>query len=439
MINLNLVKAVYNKIPNKALSFLEFLPFSVFCGNSYRQQLREIQQREQLSEYEIQEIRDKRLLQYLNDSIVYTKFYSDFAKSRGMKKIESVDELALFPIICKEQLQSDKDWFLDSRYLKSRFKVTTGGTTGRQTELYLSNDCYSREWAFVNSYLIQNGIHPDAKRLCLRGVQGDGSGRLISNNYLYKELIVSPFCLSEHMVLQEIDQMIKYGAQFIHGYPSSVKELALILKKHKLTIDSIKALLLVSERMYSEQLEVISSVFDAKVLSFYGMTERLIFAPLRNGSFFPDPYYGVVEQIDNELIGTGFINQATRLIRFRTGDSAVVKTKDSFVSEILSIEGRWGREYLVGRSGVKITMTSLNIHSDELSRVQRYQFFQEKQGICEMRLMVAENFTNADMNNVIKAFQHKVGNELNISGKIVSDIPLTSRGKHTFIKSTVMA
>jgi len=154
-----------------------------------------------------------------------------------------------------------------------------------------------------------------------------------------------------------------------------------------------------------------------------------------SNKLIPSKYYGLTEIINGELVGTGFINKATRLVRYRTGDLASVEVNNSIVDSIVSIDGRWGKEFMLGRSGAKITMTSLNIHSDVMSDVVRFQFYQVKKGFCTLKLQVNSSFNLSNLAKIVNEFQVKLGDELIIRPELVGEIPLSIRGKHTFIVS----
>lgn len=434
--NLNKIKKVYKSIGSPFTLPLRYIPFSLFCGKEYRNTYKELIRIDTLSEKEKEDIYNIKLINYLNESISHTKFYKDFAKSKGISNINSPMQLYEFPIIHKEQLKEDLEWFLDPRFKHHSFRVSTGGTTGSQTHLMMSNKAYSREWAFVNNYLRLRGIGENSKRLCLRGVSGIRDDKLIGYNDIYKELLISPFKLNTDSLSDNFIKISNFSAEWIHGYPSSVSQFAdhLSILGHKLP--DIKHILLVSEKLHNEQLASIKNTFDADILSFYGMTERVVFAPLINDMFTPSRLYGVTEEINGELVGTGFVNQATRLIRYRTGDEALVsKDNNGVVSEIISIEGRWGKEFLLGNKGEKITMTALNIHSDVLCNVNRYQFEQFEEGKCILKLVPNKILSKIEIESVRNEFQAKVGCALYIEAKVVSHIELTSRGKHLFINN----
>lgn len=436
--NFNRIKSVYKKIPSTYLKPLSFVPFSVFCGSNYRNTFSSLEETSALSEQNVERYVNSLLISYLNESIHYSPFYRDFAKSKGISKVVDIDQLFQFPVLCKEQVQQDLSWFVDKRFRNKSYSVTTGGTTGKQTKILMSNECYAIEWAFIAHFLKTQDIDIDSKRLCLRGVSGIPENDLIGYNYLYKEMLISPFKCSFNAVNANIDSINKFNAKWVHGYPSSVSELAKIIDSMDVKFNKLDSALLVSEKLYPEQEKIILNVLARRIVTFYGMTERVIFAPKENGVYIPSPFYGFTEEIDGELIGTGYINRATRLIRYRTGDEAeVVKNSFGRVTQITDVVGRWGKEYLIGKNNSKISMTSLNVHSEHFNSVDRYQFYQKEKGTCELLLKVNNQYVSGYDKVIVGLFKDKVGNELEIIPRIVNDIPLTSRGKHVFIISNV--
>lgn len=432
-INLAKLKSYYRQIPYPFTLPLMLVPFHLFCGSHYRHQLVQLQAIKQYTPEQKNQLRTNLLIQYANEAIEFTPFYRDVAKRLRIGKIIDTKQLLEFPLLCKEQLTEELDRFTDTRYIDNRYVVTTGGTTGGQTRLYMSNDCYGKEWAFVNDLLIKQGVNPDSRRLCLRGVEGIPPDRLIAYNPLYKEMLVSPFRLSQDQVIRNLATIRRFKPQWIHGYPSSVAEFARILTQLGETLPSVTHVLLVSEGLYPEQEAQIRLVFGGNILTFYGMTERVIFAEKIDQHLFPHPLYGATEVVDGELIATGFLNKATRMIRYRTGDNANVVQEGGFVTKINSITGRRGREFLLGKNGVQVNMTALNVHNDLLDSVTRYQFYQKQPGKCILKLQTRPDFEPGNLAYILRMFQNKVGNELDIEGEIVSEIPLTQRGKHRYI------
>ena len=154
----------------------------------------------------------------------------------------------------------------------------------------------------------------------------------------------------------------------------------------------------------------LQQVFGCRVFSWYGHSERVILGGecelTETYHQFPD--YGVLEIVDDhgkaleedgargELVGTGLLNRSLPLIRYRTEDFAVLEGSSmSFAAARLfdrfdSVEGRWRQEYLLGRTGARISPSALNMHGPLMHNVQRYQYFQDTQGVMEIRLLVTQ-------------------------------------------------
>ena len=437
MISLSTIKNAYEKVPQPIKNVLLYVPFSAFLGKTYRNELNRIRRGAQLSSEEQVAQARVRLLSHMNKAISDTPYYRQFAKKKGWTSITSLEQFYEFPVVQKQQVTDDLHWFVPETPIK-RYVVTTGGTTGRQAKLYMSNEAYRREWAYLASLLQGRGIDIDSRRICLRGVDFKGLEEPFRYNPLYKELQVSPFKLTEKTIDRVLEEVRRYRPTWIHGYPSSTSEFARLCRKRDVSDLSLKHVLLVSEKAYPEQEKVIVDTFGAKIVTFYGMTERVIFAARNGGTeFIPNHMYGFTEEVDGELVGTGYINAATRLIRYATGDQAIVEKEGGLVTKIERIVGRSSSEHLVSLNGARVTMTSLNIHSQELNDVRKYQFYQDTPGVCELRVVLSADTgkPEAVLKGVERVYAGKLGDEMRLNVVQVDDIPLTARGKHRFIVS----
>lgn len=434
--NLAKVKAFYSELPLPIRNLLLRVPYGFFLGRDYylRKKLIENYQRLDIRSAEAQS--DQFLFNYVNNAIVDTPFYRDFSQSRGIKSIRSVDDFLEFPVISKEQVSENLEWF-SNRNEKNKFIVTTGGTTGKQLKLHMSNNAYREEWAYKYRLLRGNGIDINARRICLKGIDFGEDDSVVKYNPLYKELLISPFRLNKTNIEEVLSQIRIFNPTWVHGYPSSVSHFAKLAASHDMSGIDLRLALLVSEKAYASQVEEISRLLGVRITTFYGMTERVIFAPGdAHGNLVPDFSYGFTESVKGQLVGTGYLNSATRLIRYATGDEAKVDCSHSRVNVISELIGRWGGDVLVGSNGEVFNMTALNIHTDVLTQVDRYQFFQSQAGECDLLLM-AESISTDVAEKVRLEFQRKVGPCVAFRVKVVKNIPLTVRGKHRFIVSNI--
>jgi len=140
-----------------------------------------------------------------------------------------------------------------------------------------------------------------------------------------------------------------------------------------------------------------------------------------------------------ELVGTGFLNRAMPLIRYRTGDYATRldwrcgcgRCWDRFGK----VEGRWKQEMVVGRNGAQLSLAALNLHGAHFDREARYQYYQDTPGVCEIRVMPDLDFTERDRLAIADAYAKKAGQEVDFIVRVVDHIPLTARGKLKLLDS----
>jgi phenylacetate-CoA ligase len=205
----------------------------------------------------------------------------------------------------------------------------------------------------------------------------------------------------------------------------------------------LKAIYLISENFTLAEINKIRSFFKCEVSSFFGHSERLIFAPLvqksANLEYKIDNRYGYFELLDNkrqtittngvigELTGTSFDNMAMPLIRYRTND--FTSYSDYKNNKIDIIQGRWKGEFIVGKNDEELTLTALNMHSDILENINVFQFHQVEKGKVDILVVPKTSYRESDREKLYHAFNAKIGHALNLRVLEVQSPVLTSRGK----------
>ena len=254
-----------------------------------------------------------------------------------------------------------------------------------------------------------------------------------------------------------VEQILAFSPTYLHGYPSAIDVLAEYVLRHELTpkLQAIKAIFLGSEGVTKQQRERMNRAFGSRVYSWYGHSERVILAGEceKNSSYHHFPDYGVLEIIGEngvscdcegergELVGTGLLNRSMPLIRYRTGDFATRLESHCECgrdwNRFWKVEGHWNQDMVIGKSGTKISVAALNMHGPLFERVIRYQYFQEKTGSCVIKLMTTPEFVESDRLAIQRAYDQKVGNEVDFNVQIVDMIQLSPRGKLNILDSKI--
>ncbi|MBO1894944.1 phenylacetate--CoA ligase family protein [Shewanella sp. BF02_Schw] len=279
-------------------------------------------------------------------------------------------ELTDFPIIDKELVRGSPNKFLSSvKTSLWTFSSQTGGTTGKPLELYADLDAIIEDHAQSARQLHWAGFKPGDKRIWLRAdlvvPMEQSMEPYWRRNIVDEMLMMSVYHINEQTVSDYVDRINKYKPDVIQAYPSALYLLAKLIESQGLVIDvSIKAVILSSESFEPNQAEIIERIFNAKVFSWYGLSERVAtVGTCKEGQLHLIEDYGYYEFDDkNILIATGFHNKKMPLIRYNTGDQFVgveneIKPCDcgSSFRKVKAIRGRVG-EYLVSDKGSKVSI-----------------------------------------------------------------------------------
>jgi phenylacetate-CoA ligase len=160
------------------------------------------------------------------------------------------------------------------------------------------------------------------------------------------------------------------------------------------------------------------------------------------------PQYGVPETAKlrdgiNELVGTGFINYANPLIRYKTADIGALSypscSSCGFSYESLDlIEGRLGG-LLIDRAGKALSPMRVGVNSTVFKNVKMFQFYQDTPGKAVLRLVKKASFSDADTKNIRSKAITDLG--LNGKGKMIdieivfaSDVQRSPNGKFNMVE-----
>jgi len=453
-----LKRKIYESVPLWMKQSTGLIPFPWIAGKAYREVfVRGIwfdkASREDLLKY--QETQLASMLPFLVEQVPAYQHLK-----RIVEQMRPFEALKNFPLLDKETIQANLDKYLPVDFNKSsHYETTTGGTSGNQLKLYLYESAQPVEIGFMHRQWKRVGYTPSHRKATFRGVAFPNvkPGVFWQHNPIYNELQFSPFHMSENNLKSYVNQIIGFKPSYFHGYPSAIDILAEYVSRHKMTnkMPKIKAVLLGSEGCAPGQRERIENAFRTRVFSWYGHSERVVLAGEceKNNTYHHFPDYGILEIIDEqgrsceksgkrgEIVGTSIFNYCMPLIRYRTGDYAT--RLDTYCEcgrqwdRFTDVEGRWKQDMLIGKNGARISIAALNIHGPIFEKVKRYQYVQNEVGICVLNLMVTPSFSEADRIAIEKAYFEKTGNELQWKVETVDDIPLTTRGKHKLLCSSL--
>lgn len=431
---------------------VRMLPVGVTHGRTFNATLGLLQRTERFDAEAIERLQIRALRSLLIHAGETVPFYRSLFKSLRFDpaKFRSLQDIEALPFLEKERMRQDHKEFRSERIPETAAHyVTTGGSTGEPFGFWIDRTASLVEWAFMVRQWNRVGYRPLDRRAIIRGITVDkiSSGRTWRFRPLRNEVVLSSFHMTPQRLYEYASVIARFRPPFLHAYPSSVTVLAQFIKESSIRFPyRLKGVLAGSETVYPQQRRLVEEVFGCRMFTWYGLSEKVLLGGEceHDTAYHMFPEYGYMEVVDRsgqpiredggtgEIVGTGFLNRAMPMIRYRTGDIGKLRLQPCRCGRsyplIERVEGRL-QEMLVGKDGNLISFTALNMHSDVFDRVRQYQFYQDKRGFVELRIVPLAAYSAADEARILKALIEKTNEQIEYRFRLLDSIPLTSRGK----------
>jgi len=329
------------------------------------------------------------LRQRLYEVLLYARDHTAFWGSRIPARFSPGDTWSVYeelPTSCADDLSEDLLRFESREFGPgSSYLTTTGGTGRRPTPIRLSNKSFGAEWAHIHHLWGQVGyVRRRDTKLTLRGKHLAGS-RVVRFNPIYNEIVVDTFRLGRENFGEVVQAVSRWGARYVHGYPSLVREFAERCREAQWW-PRFRGILLGSEGSSLQERAALREQFGCPVVAWYGQSEKVILAGDVNesGRYVVYTSYGFPDVVEGEngwgeLIGTSFVNRALPLVKYRTGDFArVVAEGDALY--LTDVVGRWGRDFIYLSRDKRVPSAAINLHSSIQEKLLFYQIRQSAYG-----------------------------------------------------------
>ncbi len=422
---LDKIKKVYDILPTDKLRFLRMIPNRILFGKSYLETKGKIT-------YE-----KKYLEENLYETLNYVREHTQYGKEHIPKEFsmgESIKILESLPTVSAYEVATNLSYYVSDEFGKlNSYYTTTGGTGRNPTTLLHANELYGVEWAYVHDMWALVGYDRRKNtKLTLRGKSYKGD-KLSEYNPLYNEVVIDSFKMNDSNFQKLMKDLEKYNIEYIHGYPSLIKEYMGYFEKYNYK-PNIKGILLASEAISAEEKKMMRDFFGCKVISFYGQSERLLFAYDDNcsGDYKIATSYGYPRVIDGELVVTSFVNRAMPLVNYNIGDGAEIIEKNGFIY-LRNLSSRRGKDFVYLNKHKKTSMAPLTLHSMIQNEVLYYQIHQKEFGKITIKILKKPGSKMND-SKIIKEFEKEMQGRLKdfeINAFMVNsnDITRSHRGK----------
>jgi len=327
----------------------------------------------------------KKLLIHSHETVpYYKKLFNDIGFQP--EKFNSLEELNMIPFLTKEIINNNFEELQSEAFTnKKKYEISTSGSTGKKLKLLVTDEVFKKEAAFIlNTYKSHGATLYNKPSVWLRRyVPKNSDEDLFKYDFELKRMYLSAYHLNDNNIHYYFKLINSKRYQTIVGYPSSVYLLALLAERFDLKLKFIKSIHVASEMMLPMWRNKIIEVFGIIPYAHYGQMEKVVLMHQQepSGFYYNNFEYGYTELIENgehfEIVGTGFINYAMPLIRYRTNDLAIKpKFENGKLIGVNSIIGR-NDDFLTTYEGHRIP--GVNFYSwvnKELPQVTLFQIIQ---------------------------------------------------------------
>lgn len=359
-----------------------------------------------------------------------------------------------FPIISKRDIRGHEREFISDDYKAENLeRLRTSGSTGEPFMFYRTKKSFDYTYATLWRGLLRFGIRPGQRRAFIKGIFETARPPFSERvRYGLKEFLNKCIFVDAHFLTlnddnlhRSLKRILLYRPVYFHGYASTIYTLAQYAERNNIdcSVLQLTAVVTESEKCHAFQREAIERVFHAPVVENYGCVEfGMIAQPARDGQFcINEDHIKIETDPDGSAILTNLDEFGFPLIRFKNGDRvAIGEVHDELPYRTLtSVEGRIAETIHLPQGGVVHGYMVMYPISKHMKYLREYQVYQPDIDHLLIRI-VESGFLPAQIaQQIIREMQTIVGTAMDVQIQRVASIPLTKRGKRTFVCSDVCA
>jgi phenylacetate-CoA ligase len=445
----NFIENIYNQSPvflqNFFCTMYGFKEKRKRYGDYFKRKLDELEKSQWLSAEEIEEYQNKQLQKIINHAYYTVPYYRECLDNLKIKPsdIRSKADLSKLPILTKDQVRKNLDKLISSNYPKNRMiKMKTSGTSGKSLELYHTLEQIQFQWAVWWRHRRRFGINIDDKHATFTGKTvvpiNQKKPPFWRENFATNQTLFNMQHIKRENVKFIVDKINEANFKYFSGYPSIIYSLCKFIEEEGLSLTNYPQYVFTgAEKLYDFQKETIERVLNCTVTDQYGFTEGCGNASkCEYGVYHEDFEFGILEVVDGEIIATGFADYGMPLIRYKTGDSAILantKCKCGRHSTVLlDIEGRV-EDTILTPEGAEIKR--FDYLFKDTKNIIEAQVYQEELNRVVIRIVKGEGYSEKEETYLREKFKKMYSKTMVVDFEYFDEIPREKSGKFKAVKS----
>jgi phenylacetate-CoA ligase len=406
----------------------------------------------------LEALRVARLQSLLGHARAHVPYYRDLFKQLDFdpSTVKSCSDLQRLPFLTKTEIRTHTE-ALKSEGASDLARFNTGGSSGEPLVFFIGKERVSHDVAAKWRATRWWGVDIGDPEIVLWGSPIELTSQDRARRWrdaLMRTALLPAFEMSPEKVTGFIEQIRATRPAMLFGYPSAFAHIARHAQAHGIRMDrlGIKVAFVTSERLYDHQRELIQRVFNCPVANGYGGRDAGFIAhECPSGGMHLTHEDLIVEIVDSqgkvlphgetgEIVVTHLATRHFPFVRYRTGDVGALSDDTCACGRTLpllkELQGR-STDFLVASNGTVMHGLSLIYIVRDLAGVRQFKIVQESLGLTEIFLVTDAGFDQTHLASIESGAKARLGQDVTVNVRLVSDIPPEKSGKYRYVVSKV--
>ncbi len=393
---------------------------------------------------QIEQYQDEQLIKLVQHAGQHVPYYRNLFKNIGfnVSSFRGREDMHKIPTLDKEIVRTrQKELIADNA---RNFGITwdsTSGSTGTPLHFVLDDAVQANKIAALLRSYGWAGYKLGKKTFSLQSYYFKDHDYKF--NRLYNILRFDSNKLKKSSAIKVIKEINRFKPEFFMGFPFDILMLGRFAEEAGLTVHRSRSIVTYGETLSNKKREFLEKAYRCKVFDFFSLHERAaMISECEHGNLHLIEDFAFHEVLeDGKLMGTSFYNYAMPLIRYEIGDNIDL--------DDVSKKCRCGRNFrmvkeIIGKQCDYIEtpdgrfLGSVMSHSiDNAKGVICSQCIQNAIDRIDINLIIDDSFNESSRIALEKGLKKRLGNNIELNFKFVSQLEKKASGKTPFIISKI--